>query len=40
MRFADANIILEAGDILKAQAAVANDLMVSAFIEEQITPAS
>ena len=40
VRIADANIILEAGDILKAQAAVANDLMVSAFIEEQITLAS
>jgi hypothetical protein len=35
----DTNIILEAGDIFKAQASAADDLTVSLFIEEQITPA-
>ena len=39
-RIDNANIMLEAGDILKAQAGAANDLMVSAFIEEEITLAS
>ena len=38
-QFADANIVLEAGDIFKAQASAANDITVSLFIEEQITPA-
>ena len=40
LRIENANIMLEAGDILKAQAAVANDLEVSVFIEEEITLAS
>ena len=40
LRVENANIMLEAGDILKAQAAVANDLEVSVFIEEEITLAS
>tara|TARA_R100001129_G_scaffold147588_2_gene109060 strand:+ start:5932 stop:6273 length:342 start_codon:yes stop_codon:yes gene_type:complete len=39
LRLGDANIILEAGDIFKAQASAANDLTVSIFIEEKITPA-
>ena len=39
LRLNDANIYLEAGDIFKAQASAANDLTVSLFIEEQITPA-
>ena len=39
LRLSDANIFLEAGDIFKAQASAANDLTVSLFIEEQITPA-
>ena len=38
LRIEGANIVLEAGDILKAQAGAANDLMVSAFIEEIYTP--
>ena len=40
LRIENAHIILEAGDILKAQAGAANDLMVSAFIDEEITLAS
>ena len=39
VQLADTNIILEAGDIFKAQASAANDITVSLFIEEQITPA-
>ncbi len=39
LRLENANIILEAGDIFKAQASAANDLTVSIFIEEQLTPA-
>ena len=39
-RIDNANIMLEAGDILKAQAGAANDLVVSAFVEEEITLAS
>ena len=39
LRLENANIILEAGDIFKAQASAANDITVSLFIEEQITPA-
>ena len=38
LRIDGANIVLEAGDILKAQAGAANDLMVSAFVEEIYTP--
>ena len=38
LRISDANIILRAGDILKAQASAANDLEVSVFIEEEISP--
>jgi len=38
LRIEGANIVLEAGDILKAQAGAANDLIVSAFIEEIYTP--
>ena len=38
LRIEGANIVLEAGDILKAQAGAANDLTVSAFIEEIYTP--
>ena len=39
LRLENANIMLEAGDILKVQASAADDLTVSVFIEEQITPA-
>ena len=39
LRIDNANIILEAGDIFKAQASAADDLTVSLFIEEQIRPA-
>ncbi len=39
LQLVDANIFLEAGDIFKAQASAADDLVVSIFIEEQITPA-
>ena len=39
LRLENANIVLEAGDIFKAQASAADDLTVSLFIEEQITPA-
>ena len=38
LRIEGGNIVLEAGDILKVQAGAANDLMVSAFIEEIYTP--
>ena len=38
LRIEGANIVLEATDILKAQAGAANDLTVSAFIEEIYTP--
>ena len=38
LRIEGANIVLEAGDVLKAQAGAANDLMVSAFVEEIYTP--
>jgi len=34
LRFNDAFIVLESGDILKAQAGAANDLEVTVFIEE------
>ena len=34
LRIEDAHIILEEGDILKAQAGAANDLEVSVFVEE------
>ena len=39
LRFSDANIFLESGDICKAQASAANDITISLFIEEQIKPA-
>ena len=39
LRLDNANIVLEAGDIFKAQASAADDLTDSLFIEEQITPA-
>jgi len=35
-QFADTNIMLEAGDIFKAQASAADDLTVSLFIEEEL----
>jgi len=38
LRIDGANIVLESGDILKVQAGAANDLTVSAFIEEIYTP--
>ena len=38
LRIEGGNIVLEAGDILKAQAGAANDLMVSVFVEEIYTP--
>ena len=38
LRIEDANIILEEGDILKAQAGAANDLEVTVFIEELYKP--
>jgi len=38
LQLSDTHIILEAGDIFKAQASAANDLTVSLFIEEEITP--
>ena len=38
LRIEDAHIILEEGDILKAQAGAANDLEVTAFIEERYKP--
>lgn len=38
LRIEGANIVLEATDILKAQAGAADDLTVSAFIEEIYTP--
>ena len=38
LRFNDTHIILESGDILKAQAGAANDAMVSVFIEELLRP--
>ena len=34
LRIDDAHIILEEGDILKAQAGAANDLEITAFVEE------
>jgi hypothetical protein len=39
LRFNDANIFLESGDIFKAQASAADDLTVSLFITEEIRPA-
>ena len=36
LQLSDANIILEAGDIFKAQASAADDLTVSLFIEEEL----
>ena len=39
LRFNDATIFLESGDIFKAQASAANDLTVSLFITEEIRPA-
>jgi len=38
LRIEGGNIVLESGDILKAQAGAANDLAVSVFIEEIYTP--
>jgi hypothetical protein len=38
LRIEGANIVLEATDILKVQAGAANDLTMSAFIEEIYTP--
>jgi len=38
LRIEDAYIVLETGDILKAQAGAANDLEVTAFIEERHKP--
>ena len=38
LRIDTANIALEQGDILKAQASAANDLEVSVFIEEHYDP--
>jgi len=38
LRIEDANIILEEGDILKAQAGAANDLEVIVFVEELYKP--
>ena len=39
IRINDANILLEAGDAIKAQASAANDLTISVFVEEEIRPA-
>jgi len=39
LRFNDAHIVLESGDILKAQAGAANDAAVSVFVEELLRPA-
>ena len=36
LQLSDTNIILEAGDIFKAQASAADDLTVSLFIEEEL----
>jgi len=38
LRIEDANIFLEEGDILKAQAGAANDLEVTVFVEEMYKP--
>ena len=38
LRIEDANIFLEEGDILKAQAGAANDLEVTVFVEELYKP--
>ena len=38
LRIDSANIVLEEADILKVQAGAANDLTVSAFVEEIYTP--
>ena len=38
LRLDSADIILESGDIIKAQASAADDLEVSAFIEEYPDP--
>ena len=38
LRFNEAQIVLESGDILKAQAGAANDAAVSVFIEELLRP--
>jgi hypothetical protein len=38
LRFNDAQIVLESGDILKAQAGAANDAVVSVFVEELLRP--
>mgnify|MGYP003113036915 FL=1 len=38
LRIEDANIFLEEGDILKAQAGAANDLEVTVFVEEIYKP--
>ena len=38
LRFEQANIVLEAGDIFKAQASAGGDLEVSLFIEEHYDP--
>ena len=38
LRLENANIILEEGDILKAQAGAGNDLTVSVFVEELYKP--
>ena len=36
LQLSDTNIMLEAGDIFKAQASAADDLTVSLFIEEEL----
>ena len=38
LRLENANIVLEEGDILKAQAGAGNDLTVSVFVEEHYRP--
>ena len=38
LRLENANIVLETGDILKAQAGAANDLEVTVFVEEFLKP--
>jgi len=38
LRLENANIVLEEGDILKAQAGAGNDLTVSVFVEELYKP--
>mgnify|MGYP003126400896 FL=1 len=38
LRFEQANIVIEAGDIFKAQASAGGDLHVSLFVEEHYDP--